>query len=40
MPLLQADSGVIGSMIDLGFNGVTKYTSTRSQMEKCTLLKS
>ena len=38
-PLLQADSCVIGSMIDLGFDGDTKYTSTRSQMEKGTLLK-
>ena len=40
VPLLQVDSGVIGSMIDLGFDGDAKYTSTRSQMEKCTLLKS
>ena len=39
VPLLQADSGVIGSMIDLGFDGDTKYRSTRSQMEKGTLLK-
>ena len=40
VPLFQADSGMIGSMIDLGFDGDTKFLSARSQMEKGILLRS